>query len=52
VSYSVAAASTKAYKLKLSSAAKSQLKKGPLVATAKGLSGSIKLPKTNVKKKK
>ncbi len=52
VSYSVAAGSTKGYKLKLTSAAKSQLKKGGLVATAKGLSGSIKLPKTKVKKKK
>jgi len=52
VSYSVAAGSTKGYKLKLTSAAKSQLKKGGLVVTAKGLSGSIKLPKTKVKKKK
>lgn len=51
VSYRVAAGRTTSIKLKLTSAAKAALKSGGLTASARGLSGSIKLPKTKVRKK-
>jgi len=50
-SYSVAAGSTKSVKLKLTSAAKRQLKSGGLRATSKSPKGTIKLPKIKAKKK-
>jgi hypothetical protein len=52
VSYDVAAGGTGSVKLKLTSAAKTALKSGPLTARASGLSRTIHLPKTAVRKKK
>ncbi len=51
-SYDMAAGSSGKLSIKLSSAAKSALKKGSLTAKATGLSGSVKFPKIKVKKHK